>query len=211
MPREPGKRKRPSGGSLAWLAVTGGLAVVGLVTLPVAPAAPADMRAALPAFDLQGHRGARGHLPENSLPGFAAALAIGVTTLEMDLAMTRDGVLVVHHDRRLDPARTRGPDGAWLAAPTPAIFEMTRAQLGAYDIGRLRPGSRAAERFPEQQGRDGVAIPALAEVFALAEARSGARVRYNLEITTSPLAPEDFTLYPPAPCAVRRASATSDG
>ncbi|KKL64506.1 hypothetical protein LCGC14_2164220, partial [marine sediment metagenome] len=51
-------------------------------------------------FDLQGHRGARGYHPENSLPGFAAALALGVTTLEMDLAMTRDGVLVVHHDQR---------------------------------------------------------------------------------------------------------------
>ena len=58
----------------------------------------------LPAFDLQGHRGARGLYPENSLPGFDAALALGVTTLEMDLAVTRDGVVVVHHDRRLDPA-----------------------------------------------------------------------------------------------------------
>ena len=47
------------------------------------------------AFDLQGHRGARGLAPENTLVGFARALAIGVTTLETDLAVTRDGVLVL--------------------------------------------------------------------------------------------------------------------
>jgi glycerophosphoryl diester phosphodiesterase len=50
------------------------------------------------AFDLQGHRGARGLAPENTLPAFASALSIGVTTLELDLAMTSDGVLVVSHD-----------------------------------------------------------------------------------------------------------------
>ena len=59
---------------------------------------------ALPAgaFDLQGHRGARGLAPENTLPAFAAALAIGVTTLEMDIAITRDGVLVISHNPSLN-------------------------------------------------------------------------------------------------------------
>jgi glycerophosphoryl diester phosphodiesterase len=59
------------------------------------------------AFDLQGHRGARGLAPENTLAGFRAALAIGVTTLELDLGITRDGVLVIYHDQRLNPALTR--------------------------------------------------------------------------------------------------------
>jgi Glycerophosphoryl diester phosphodiesterase family len=68
----------------------------------------------LGAFDLQGHRGARGLAPENTLPAFATALSIGVTTLELDLAMTSDGVLVVSHDSRLNPDHTRGPDGAFL-------------------------------------------------------------------------------------------------
>ncbi len=190
-PREPARRKRLSGTSKAWLAVSGLLAAAGLTT-PIFPSEEAArIGTALPAFDLQGHRGARGLHPENSLPGFAAALGLGVTTLEMDLAMTRDGVLVVHHNRRLDPDRTRGPGGAWLEEPTPAIFELTRAGLAGYDLGRLRPGSRAAQRFPDQRGRDRVAIPGLAEVFALAEGRSGGAVRYNLEIKTSPLAPEE--------------------
>jgi glycerophosphoryl diester phosphodiesterase len=83
------------------------------------------------AFDLQGHRGARGLAPENTLPAFATALSIGVTTLELDLAMTSDGALVVSHDRRLNPDHTRGADGAFLAAEGPAIRSLTLAQLRA--------------------------------------------------------------------------------
>ena len=60
----------------------------------------------LAAFDLQGHRGARGLAPENTIEAFAAALSIGVSTLEFDLGMTRDGVLVVHHDVWLNPDTT---------------------------------------------------------------------------------------------------------
>ncbi len=167
---------------LARLFLTGVLMAIGSASV---------FAADLPVFDLQGHRGARGLYPENSLPGFEAALALGVTTLEMDLAVTRDGVVVVHHDRRLDPARTRGPDGAWLMAPVPAIVELSRAELAAYDIGRARPGGKVAQRFPDQRGLDGVAIPTLAEVLALGEARSGGTMRYNLEIKTSPHAPEE--------------------
>src|SRR5262249_24185675 len=79
------------------------------------------------AFDLQGHRGARGLGPENTLPAFATALSIGVSTLELDLAMTSDGVLVVSHDSRLNPAHTRGPDGAFLDGEGPVIRPLTLA------------------------------------------------------------------------------------
>src|SRR3989304_5989363 len=73
------------------------------------------------AFDLQGHRGARGLAPENTLPAFAAALSIGVTTLELDVGVTRDGIVVVHHDRTLNPAIARGPDGRRLGQRGPAL------------------------------------------------------------------------------------------
>ena len=72
------------------------------------------------AFDLQGHRGARGLAPENTLAAFRLALALGVTTLETDLAVTKDGVVVLGHDPRLNPDLVRGPDGQWIAAPGPA-------------------------------------------------------------------------------------------
>jgi len=76
------------------------------------------------AFDIQGHRGARGHLPENTLPAFRLALGMGVDTLELDTGVTRDGVVVVHHDRRLNPDVARGADGQWVQAPVPTIFSM---------------------------------------------------------------------------------------
>jgi len=67
------------------------------------------------AFDLQGHRGTRGLAPENTLPAFARAVAIGVHTLETDIAISRDGVLLISHDSALNPDITRGPDGQWLS------------------------------------------------------------------------------------------------
>jgi len=144
-----------------------------------------------PAFDAQGHRGARGLYPENTLPAFQGALAIGVTTLELDTGLTADGVVVVHHDRKLYPARTRGPGGAWVEKPVPTLSTLSFADLAAYDIGRARPGGKIAKRFPEQAPVDGTHIPSLAQVLALAEAQSEKSVRYNIEIKTSPLAPKE--------------------
>ena len=63
------------------------------------------------ALDVQGHRGTRGLAPENTLPAFATALTLGVTTLEFDTAVTKDGVVVIAHDRRLNAEITKGPDG----------------------------------------------------------------------------------------------------
>src|SRR5664279_4892347 len=80
-------------------------------------------------FDLQGHRGARGLAPENTLPAFSRALAIGVTTLELDAAITRDGVVVISHDPRVNNDLARGPDGKWLAARGPAIHDLSYAEL----------------------------------------------------------------------------------
>src|SRR5262249_7827545 len=119
------------------------------------------------AFDLQGHRGARGLAPENTLEAFATALSIGVTTLEFDLAITRDGILVVSHDSRLKPDHTRGPDGEFLDAEGPAIRSLTLAEVKRYDVGRLKPGTAYAAAFPEQRGMDGARIPTLMEVFEL--------------------------------------------
>jgi len=149
------------------------------------------------AFDLQGHRGARGTAPENTLPGFAAALAMGVTTLELDTGVTRDGVVVIHHDRRLNPEIARGPDGRWIEAPGPLIHELDYAQLQRYDVGRLRPGTDYADRFPEQVPADGAGVPRLADLFALVRKSGNGQVRFNIETKISPAAPGE-TLPPEA-------------
>jgi glycerophosphoryl diester phosphodiesterase len=143
------------------------------------------------AFDLQGHRGARGLAPENTLPAFARALAIGVTTLELDVGVTEDGVVVVAHDRRLNPDIVRGTDGRWLVGRTRTIRELTFHELGRYDVGRLRPGSDYSTRFPSQRRMDGVRIPKLEEVFELARKAHNDEVRFNIETKLSPLAPDE--------------------
>jgi len=190
--------RRLSGGSRFWLGFTLLLLFAGLWTA-LWPAEPPSAQQAAdavgldwPSFDLQGHRGARGLMPENTLPAFEKALALGVTTLELDTVLTADGVVMVHHDRRLAPERTRKPDGEWIGEDhTPIILRLTAAQLAGYDIGRARPGSRHAARWPEQAGLDGIAIPTLAAVLARAEALSGAAIRYNIETKIAPDSPED--------------------
>jgi glycerophosphoryl diester phosphodiesterase len=148
---------------------------------------------ALPAqaFDLQGHRGARAVAPENTLAGFRAAQAAGASTWELDTGLTRDGVVVVMHDRRLNPDTTRVPDGAWIAAPGPTLASMTLAELRAYDVGRLRPGSRYAGLWPAQRAVDGERVPTLDAVFELARREAPASLRFNIETKLSPLAPDE--------------------
>jgi glycerophosphoryl diester phosphodiesterase len=142
-----------------------------------------------PRPQVQGHRGARGLRPENTLPAFAAALGIGVDALELDLGVTRDGVVVVGHDPRLRGEIVRGPDGHWITDPGPSIHELTFAELSRYDVGRLRPGTPYAAQFPDQVPVDGTRMPRLADVFALAARAGNARVRFNIEIKTEPREP----------------------
>jgi len=121
-----------------------------LALLPLLLALHAPQRAAAGErpFDLQGHRGARGLAPENTLAAFARALSLGVTSLELDTVVTADGVVVVSHDALLNPELTRDAEGRWLEAPGPAIFGLTAEALRRYDVGRARPGSRTALAFP---------------------------------------------------------------
>jgi glycerophosphoryl diester phosphodiesterase len=142
------------------------------------------------AFDLEGHRGARGLAPENTLAAFRRALAIGVTTLETDLGVTRDDVLVISHNPMLSRDLVRNADGRWLAADGPAIRSLTSEALRRYDIGRIDPESRYARQFPEQRSADGERFPTLVEVFALVKAHDKP-VRLNIETKIDPTRPDD--------------------
>jgi len=149
------------------------------------------------AFDIQGHRGARGLWPENTLPAFAAALGIGVTTLELDAGITRDGVVVVSHDRLLNPKLVRDEAGRFLSRHGPSIHALTWAELQRYDVGRLNPDDASIRQFPRQQPVDGTRIPSLARLFDLVRRAGNEQVRFNIETKLSPLAPGDT----PAPGA----------
>lgn len=142
-----------------------------------------------PALDLQAHRGARGLLPENTLPAFARALSIGVTTLELDCAITKDSEVVVSHDSTLNPEITRDASGAWITRNDLPISQFTFEELQRFDVGRIDPASAYAKRFPHQHPIDGTRMPKLADVFALARKAGNDTVRFNIETKISPLHP----------------------
>ena len=142
-------------------------------------------------LEIQGHRGARGLLPENTIPAFERAVELGVDVLELDVGVTRDGVPVVHHDRALDPDRTRNAAGEWLTSPGPFLNTLDLAALSRFDVGRAAPGGNIAQRFPAQAPRDGTRIPALAEVLALGKRPGAGAIRFNIETKVTPLAPEE--------------------
>jgi glycerophosphoryl diester phosphodiesterase len=139
------------------------------------------------AFDLQAHRGGRGIAPENTLAAFRQAIALGVTTLELDLAITKDDVVVVSHDSYLNPDLVRGPDGKWLAGIGPIIRSLELSALRRYELGRIKPDTAYARQFPMQRAVDGERIPLLREVYEIAPAP----VRLNIEIKTDPTRPND--------------------
>ncbi|HEY4371444.1 MAG TPA: glycerophosphodiester phosphodiesterase [Burkholderiales bacterium] len=143
------------------------------------------------AFDLQGHRGARGLAPENTLAAFSRGLGAGVSTLELDIGVTRDGVVVIHHDERLNPAITRDAKGAWIGAPGPRIHDLDYAELATYNVGMLKPGTPYAAQFPQQVGRAQEAIPRLADLFELVQKRRDTHVRFNIETKLTPDHPDD--------------------
>jgi glycerophosphoryl diester phosphodiesterase len=143
------------------------------------------------AFDLQGHRGARGLAPENTLPAFERALDIGVTTLELDIGVTADGVVVIHHDPYLNPAIARDAGGQWLVGSKgPLIKTLTLAQLQAYDVGRINPETPYARTFDAQQPRDGTRVPTLASLFDRVKALGADEVRFNIETKINPNEPD---------------------
>ena len=169
-----------------------------LLALSVAYTAPglgaADAKAG-PGFDLQAHRGGRGLWPENTLVSFAGALSLGVSTLELDCAVTRDGVVVISHDPLLNPDITRDEKGQFLETHGAPFFTLRYEDILRYDVGRIKPGSAYAKGFPDQQGVDGLRVPRLADVFALVKKSGNTAIRFNIETKITPGKPEE-TLAP---------------
>jgi glycerophosphoryl diester phosphodiesterase len=114
------------------------------------------------------HRGGAALAPENTLAAFARAVALGAGGAELDVHLTRDGRVVVHHDYCLHPDLCRDANGAWLVSPTPRLRDLSYDELARYDVGRPRPGSDYARKHPEILPADGERIPLLEDVIALA-------------------------------------------
>ena len=141
----------------------------------------------IPKFDVQGHRGCRGLRPENTIPAFLMALDSGVTTLEMDVAITRDGKVVVSHEPWMSAAICLDPSGNSITPKQEKkynIFQMTYEQVKGWDCG-----SKGNERFPEQEKMKTVK-PLLSDVIVAVENHIKNFTRYeadyNIEIKSLP-------------------------
>ena len=139
---------------------------------------PSDM-------DIQGHRGARGLLPENSIPGFIRALDLGVTTLELDVVVSADRQVVVSHDPVISAVICRHPDGRAVEEDEVIrLYDLDVAEISGYDCG-----SRVHPSFPDQELMR-VRKPLLRDVIRAAErhARDTGRIapRYNVETKSRP-------------------------
>lgn len=143
--------------------------------------------AAAQSFDIQGHRGCRGLMPENSIPGFLKALDIGVTTIEMDIVISADGKVVVSHDPFISAQFCVNELGMAISKKKEKevnIFRMDYEDVRHFDCGII-----GNPDFPGQV-KMSVFKPLLTEVITACEAHaenSGREpVRYNIELKSTP-------------------------
>jgi glycerophosphoryl diester phosphodiesterase len=141
----------------------------------------------IPKFDLQGHRGARGLKPENTIPGFLLSLDTGVTTLEMDLAVTKDKQLILSHEPWMAASICLKADNSPISAKEEKklnIFRMTYDEVSRFDCG-----SKGNEKFPEQE-KTKLSKPLLKDVILAIENHirnhTQYEVDYNIEIKCTP-------------------------
>lgn len=134
-------------------------------------------------FDLEGHRGARGLMPENTIPAFKKALDLGVTTLEMDVCISKDKKVVVSHEPYMNALYVTKPNGTEVTKAEEAslnLYQMTYRQIKQFDTGK-----RGNVLFPEQE-KVATHKPLLSETIKVCEAyikEKGLKaVQYNIEI-----------------------------
>lgn len=137
-------------------------------------------------FDFEGHRGCRGLMPENSIPGFLKAIELGVTTLEMDVVISKDKKVVVSHDPFFSHEFCLKPDGSEIKEEEERnykLFEKTYEEIKAFDCG-----TKVHPRFPKQK-KMSVYKPLLQDVIDTAEANASSlnvpKLFYNIEIKST--------------------------
>jgi glycerophosphoryl diester phosphodiesterase len=135
-------------------------------------------------FDVEGHRGAKGLVVENTLASFAAAYEAGVTSVELDVRLTADSELVVWHDAVLDPAKCLPTTVDYVGA---RVADLTLEQLRTVDVG-----SKTLPDLPQQRPSPGARISTLREVLdhGLALAPD---VWWTVELKVNPLDDEADT------------------
>jgi len=142
----------------------------------------------IPRFEVQGHRGARGLFPENSIPGFLAALDLGVTTVELDVVITKDKQVILSHEPWMAASICLKPSGDSIKIAEQKkynIYKMTYDEVLQFDCG-----SKGHVLFPSQQKQESYK-PLLSDVIVAVEDHirnySQYLVDYNIELKSTPV------------------------
>jgi glycerophosphoryl diester phosphodiesterase len=151
------------------------------------------------------HRGGAQLRPENTLPAFAHAVALGADGAELDVQLSADGVVVVHHDMRLNPGYARDATGRWIEGGSPRIKDLTFAQLQAFDLGRPDPASNYARAHPDLVPQDGARLPSLAQVIETVRDAPGFLLMVELKSDLSPDSADPVALADATLAVVRQA------
>jgi glycerophosphoryl diester phosphodiesterase len=150
-----------------------------------------------PSFDLQAHRGGLAHRPENTLPAFANGMRIGVSTLELDVQITEDGVAVVTHDRQVTPVKCRDTEPATPGDPEfpyvgKYINTLTLAQVKTLDCGTRRPPDPRTDPYlPTLVMAPGERMPTLEQVFQFVKRYGTEDLKMNVETKVEAGAPQE--------------------
>ena len=166
----------------------------------------AQAKADFGAFDFEAHRGGRDARPENTLYSFAYAMELGVTTLEMDMQLTKDGRIVISHNPVMSPNLTKGPDGKYIPGGKYDLRTMTLAEIKKFEIGVMNP---AAGDYYDGHGRSQMPIkdvrfPTLDEVFELANAYGNTKIIFNIETKSYPAPGDEGFVNCPDPATFTR-------
>lgn len=155
--------------------------------------ATASVAQYIPRFDIQGHRGARGLRPENSIPAFIMAIDSGVTTLELDVAITKDKQVVVSHEPWMSASICMDSTGSAINEKEEKkfnIYQMTYEQVQLFDCGSI-----GNPKFPQQEKLK-TSKPLLRDVIVAVEnhikSYATYEVDYNIEIKSSPESDKKF-------------------
>ncbi|MBE7179528.1 MAG: glycerophosphodiester phosphodiesterase [Mucilaginibacter polytrichastri] len=160
-----------------------------LCALSLCAAVPAQKKMSgkisFPKFDTEAHRGGRGLMPENTIAAMKNAIDLGVTTLEMDLNISKDGQIVVSHDAYFNPLFATTPEGEFLdpKAPKRLLYSMTYDSIAKYDVG-LKPHPN----FPRQK-KIAAKKPLLNDLIDASESYAASKKKtmwYNMEIKSTP-------------------------
>ena len=144
---------------------------------------------------IYGHRGARGDMVENSISGLKYAFDLGIRAVEFDVVISKDNIPVLFHDYRLNPDLVKDSSGNWITDKNMKLKDLTYEEISKYTIESVKPDTKYAKRFKNQQSAKGEKIPKLTDFFKLVTEDKYKDAFLNLEIKST-LTQENVTPNP---------------